>query len=346
MTSGAPSANDRVRQTVAEGEAGRQLARVVPAVPHQHAFAVAHLTVLAGEVAERRVVLEPPRERGREAATGFGVAGQHVGRARWPSPARRTTPARPRARRRPTAWSPARPCSPRPPCCGWRRRPAPRVRPGGPGRSMVSRSCPSLSQSSLVPTITTTASAVGRGRRWPGRADPAATGRRRPSFAPRRKTPSRSANSTTTSTACPDTSSTCASASALPNPKNSVPGPGGFATPSITTLPPTSTRARPPICTSEKVCGPVSSGTYVAVARNEKSAMSTPGGVASMSRSRPSGRCGCRRRDRACSRPAKKSVANVARSGGAVRSMSTPRSNRTSTRSPTLSRSASSKLIR
>ena len=44
-------------------------------------------------------------------------------------------------------------------------------------------------------------------------------------------------------------------------PKNSVPGPGGSATPSSTTSPSSRTARARPICTEANVCVPVSSGT-------------------------------------------------------------------------------------
>ena len=68
-----------VRQAVAERVRNRKPARLVPAVADEHAFAVAHLAVLAGEVAVRRVVLESGGKRGGQATARLVLAEQHVG---------------------------------------------------------------------------------------------------------------------------------------------------------------------------------------------------------------------------------------------------------------------------
>ena len=86
----APSSKRRVGEAVAEREADGQRARVVPAVAHQHALAVADLAVLAREVAVGRVVLEPQRA-GSSAAGRRGRRRRAARRrARRPSPGRRT----------------------------------------------------------------------------------------------------------------------------------------------------------------------------------------------------------------------------------------------------------------
>ncbi len=69
----------RVRQTMAEAEAGLDAARVVPAVADEQALAVSHLTTLAWIVRECGRVLEPYRNRRRQLARRRHVARQHIG---------------------------------------------------------------------------------------------------------------------------------------------------------------------------------------------------------------------------------------------------------------------------
>ena len=61
-----------------EGEADRQLARLVPAVPDKDALAVTYLARLAREPAERRRVLDALRQGHGEATPGLSVADQYV----------------------------------------------------------------------------------------------------------------------------------------------------------------------------------------------------------------------------------------------------------------------------
>ena len=63
---------------MAEGEGHVETLRVVPAVTHQQALAVADMSELSGEVAERGVVLEPHRHGLGELARGVHRTVEHV----------------------------------------------------------------------------------------------------------------------------------------------------------------------------------------------------------------------------------------------------------------------------
>ena len=155
-----------------------------------------------------------------------------------------------------------------------------------PGRSIESRSLPSVSQSRLVPTTSTTASAVAAAataRSMRSSGDGVLT----PTFTPLRNTAPSDVHSTATSTGRPATMVTTASASALPMAKNSSPGGMGWAIPSTTTCPSTSSRARP-ACTKVRAWSPSTTGVKVVVARNEKDRRSATPGTRSKWRIRPS----------------------------------------------------------
>ncbi len=155
-----------------------------------------------------------------------------------------------------------------------------------PGRSIDSRSLPSVSQSRLVPTTSTTASAAvatatARSMRSSG------VGARTPTLAPLSIAASAGVHSTSTRTGRPATIDTSASASALPMPKNSSPGGMGRSIPSTTTSPSTRSRALP-ACTRVRAWSPSTAGVYVVLARNEKDRRSDTPGARSKWRIRPS----------------------------------------------------------
>ncbi len=256
-----------------EGKARWHRARVVPAVADEQAFAVANLAELTGKVAVRRIVLDATGKRGRESATRLGRAGQHVhhrvGHLLAAEPhlkerRRLIGPIESNGRAgvqhdhragigREHARSPARP--------------ARRVDRGRSGRDLRTPSRrwsrPRRSRGRR-----------GRRRRPPDRADRAVTARDNRSS---RRAPLPTLDSSTRSSpapARPATSSTSCWTSSLPNPKKSLPRPGGLATPSITTSPSSNSRAWP-VWINVKVWVPVSVGVKVPVAVSEKSSAGT-----------------------------------------------------------------------
>ena len=111
---------------------------------------------------------------------------------------------------------------------------------------MVVRSRPSVSQSSLVPTTTTTASASRRGRDRAVEQVVGGAGSRSPASCPAGRSRSRSTNSTTRSTGVAgDELDRRLDLGAARRRRTASPGPGGSAMPSSTTTPSSSTRARP-----------------------------------------------------------------------------------------------------
>ena len=241
-----------------EREPGREVAGVVPAVAHEHALAVADLAVLAGEVAERRVVLEAHGERRRQAARR--VRRRRPGRrpARSPSPGRRTTPAGRRGASSAHGIVTGAPVLTTTTVFGLAaddprdqlvlaRRAGPSCRGRGP----------SVSQSSLVPTTTTTASASR------GRGDGAArAGRRATAGATRASRPAGTSRPRARRTRRRARPARRRPARPSPRPRRCrsrrtrAPGGGGSATPSSTTVAVDQHTAPAADLTSVNVCAP------------------------------------------------------------------------------------------
>ena len=159
---------------------------------------------------------------------------------------------------------------------------------------MVSRSWPSLSQSSLVPTTTIADvggggggdGAVHAGRRVRGGGSRSCTPRRMPM--PRGRVVLGRRGSTGPSG---DEVEGRPRAPRCPCRRTRCPGPGGSATPSNTTSPPMLTRAPPRICTNVNSCGPVSSGVYTPVTRNDSGGASKPSAMSPTTIDPAVGRC-------------------------------------------------------
>ena len=153
----------RVAEAVAEREGRLDAARVVPAMPAEHALLVAQDPGVGWRVEERGRVLEAPRHGAGKPAAGLGDAGQHVGDAAAALLARVPAPQQRRARRRPRTGRRASPRPRRRPSAAAPRPPRGRAPPGG---------------------------RAARGRRGRGPPSPSrCRGRRRPR--PRRRRPQR-----------------------------------------------------------------------------------------------------------------------------------------------------------
>ena len=127
-----------------------------------------------------------------------------------------------------------------------------------PGRSIDSRSRPSLSHSALLPTTTIAASALDAIAA--ARSSRSATsGRRQPIRTPRMIPGPVAANSAARSTDWPATRSSTTPRSSLAMPNISRPGGGGSVTPSNTRSPSMMPRLCPPIWVNVNVCAPDSS---------------------------------------------------------------------------------------